>query len=206
MGVADRIGAALKRHAPWRPGISWMLVLIEGAIVFAIGLIFVFKPGAALSTVRGLTGAFLLFNSLLGLWSGLRGPYADAPEARFRLARAGIALIVGVIVVLQPVFEYIDANAARTILGVGLLLWGALGLLSAFAGTRVSGRSWGAVIVNVLAIAFAIMIFATDLDDHPLVRPVGIIALVAGCILLAYGYLLRRDADRDENAATALPV
>jgi uncharacterized membrane protein HdeD (DUF308 family) len=203
--MTDGIGSTLRRSAPWRRGVSWTLVLIEGLIVIGIGLFLIFKPDAALSSIRGLTGGFLIFNSVLELWSGLRSETSSSPRTPYRLVRGGIGLVVGLIVVLQPVFEYVDANAARTILGVGLALWGAFGLLEAFATPNDAGVRWSTVIMSGLAIAFAVMIFATDLDDHPFVRPVGVIALIVGAILLGYSYVLQQKSTQ-AGGGDALPI
>lgn len=204
--MTEQFADALRSGAPWRRGISWVLVLIEGAIILGIGLFLVFKPGAAQNTIRGLVGGFLVFNSVLGLLSGLRGEASQSPMAPYRLVRGGIGLVVGLIVVLQPVFEYVDANASRTILGVGLILWGAFGLLATFATLRDEGMRWSNVILSGIAIAFAIMIFATDKNDHSFVRPIGVVALLIGAILLVYGYVLRQNSLAENALGREIPV
>lgn len=192
--MAESIGSALKQSAPWRRGIAWWLVLVEGIIIVGIGLFLIIAPDSALSTVRGILGGFLVFNSVLGLLSGLRGEHQASRVTQYRLARGGIGLLAGLMVVLQPIFDYVDAEAARTILGVGLLLWGALGLLAIFTTFRETGMSWSALILSGIAILFAVLIFTNDSDDHSFVRPLGVIALIIGGILLAYSYLLRQSS------------
>ena len=199
--MSSRIDEALRQGTPWHRGIPWWLVLLEGLLVLGIGLFLAFQPDAARSTIRGLIGAFLIFNSVLAIASGLRPATRQLPMAPYRLLRGGIGLFAGLMVVLQPVFDYVDAEAARTILAVGLTLWGVIGLYAAFATHAEGGFRWNAIILSGLSILFAIMLFRTSASDNPFVAPVGIAAIIIGAILLAYAYVLYRH----EQVAPDLP-
>lgn len=205
--MTSRFDGVVRQGLPWRRGIPWWLVLVEGIIVLAIGLFLTVQPDAARSTVRGLIGAFLIFTSVLGIASGLRPATRNLPMAPFRLLRGGIGLLTGLVVVLQPIFDYVDADAARTILAVGLTLWGLIGLYAAFATHDEGGFRWNTVILSGLSIAFAIMLFRTSASDNPFVRPVGIVAIIIGAILLAYAYVLFRSRyEPSEHAHLKMPV
>lgn len=205
--MTSRFDGVVRQGLPWRRGIPWWLVLVEGIIVLAIGLFLTVQPDAARSTVRGLIGAFLIFTSVLGIASGLRPANRNLPMAPFRLLRGGIGLLTGLVVVLQPIFDYVDADAARTILAVGLTLWGLIGLYAAFATHDEGGFRWNTVILSGLSIAFAIMLFRTSASDNPFVRPVGIVAIIIGAILLAYAYVLFRSRyEPSEHAHLKMPV
>ncbi|MGH2533530.1 MAG: DUF308 domain-containing protein [Thermomicrobiales bacterium] len=131
--MSNRLATTLQQGLPWRKGIPWGLVVVQGVLILGIGLFLLLRPDAARTTIRGLIGAFLIFSSVLGIGAGLRESTRNLPMSPYRLLRGGIGLIVGVLVVLQPVFDYIDDDAARTILAVGLTLWGLIGLYAAFA-------------------------------------------------------------------------
>ncbi len=162
--------------------------------MIAIGLFLTVQPDAARSTMRGLIGAFLIFSSVLAIFSELRPATRNLPMAPYRLLRGGVGLLTGLVVVLQPVFDYVDADAARTILAVGLALWGLIGLYAAFATHDEGGLRWNTVILSGVSIAFAVMLFGTSAGDNPFVRPVGIVAMIIGAILLAYAYVLHRSS------------
>jgi uncharacterized membrane protein HdeD (DUF308 family) len=199
--VSKRMEAALQQGLPWRKGIPWWLVLVEGALIIALGLYLYFQPDSARSTVRGLIGAFLIFNSVIGIAAGLRETTRNLPMSPYRLIRGGVGLLVGLIVVLQPIFTYIDADATRTILAVGLTLWGLIGLYGAFATHDEGGFRWNTVILSGLSIALAIMLFSSGDTANSLLEPIGIIAIVVGFVLIAYSYALYRNS----QSRTGLP-
>jgi uncharacterized membrane protein HdeD (DUF308 family) len=199
--VSKRMEAALQQGLPWRKGIPWWLVLVEGALIIALGLYLYFQPDSARSTIRGLIGAFLIFNSVIGIAAGLRETTRNLPMSPYRLIRGGVGLLVGLIVVLQPIFTYIDADATRTILAVGLTLWGLIGLYGAFATHDEGGFRWNTVILSGLSIALAIMLFSSGDTANSLLEPIGIIAIVVGFVLIAYSYALYRNS----QSRTGLP-
>jgi uncharacterized membrane protein HdeD (DUF308 family) len=206
--VSKRMEAALQQGLPWRKGIPWWLVLVEGALIIALGLYLYFQPDSARSTVRGLIGAFLIFNSVIGIAAGLRETTRNLPMSPYRLIRGGVGLLVGLIVVLQPIFTYIDADATRTILAVGLTLWGLIGLYGAFATHDEGGFRWNTVILSGLSIALAIMLFSSGDTANSLLEPIGIIAIVVGFVLIAYSYALYRNSQSRAglpNPEAALP-
>jgi uncharacterized membrane protein HdeD (DUF308 family) len=197
--MSSRMEQVVQQGLPWRRGIPWWLVLVEGILVLGIGLFLAFQPDSARSTIRGLIGLFLIFNSLLGIVSGLRPATRNQPMAPYRLLRGGIGLFAGLMVVLQPVFEYVDADATRTILAVGLTLWGLIGLYAAFATHDEGGFRWNTIVLSGLSIVFAVMLFRTSSSDNPFVEPAGYVAIIVGLILLAYAYVLYR------STTTAIP-
>lgn len=119
--------------APWRRGIFWSLVVIEGLVVLGIGAYMVWAASDARDIVRQLIAVVLLINSASLAWNGLRN--RAHPTAAFQALRGGIGLAIGVIVVLENWANYLSDDAARYILGLGLLAYGALGLFVAIAAT-----------------------------------------------------------------------
>lgn len=190
--MSRRMESTLQQGLPWRKGIPWWLVLVEGVLIIALGLYLVFQPDAARSTVRGLIGAFLIANSVIGIGAGLSNATRHLPMSPYRLIRGGIGLLVGLLVILQPVFKYVDADATRTILAVGLTLWGLIGLYGSFATHNEGGFRWNTIILSGLSIALAIMLFMSGDTTNSLIKPIGIIAMVVGGVLIAYSYALHR--------------
>src|SRR5690349_20801374 len=119
--MAEQAKATLQKGIPWRRGLAWWIVGIEGALLLAAGIYVVAAPDSARDTVRFLIGAFLLANSVGFAMAGLRPAALANPMTPYRMLAAGAGLTVGILVVVQPFSDYITDDSARVILATGLL-------------------------------------------------------------------------------------
>jgi uncharacterized membrane protein HdeD (DUF308 family) len=189
--MEDKAKTAVLQSAPWRRGIPWYLVGIEGGILAAVGIYVLVQPDNARDIVRQLVGAILLITAAIEAYACFRNP--THPAAPYRLFRSGVGVAVGLIVTLEPVSDYLDADASRFILGLGLIGYGLIGLAATVLAREESGIRIGSLITGGLAIVLGIA-FLSGSQDNSSTRSnvVGAVLIVFGVLLLAYAFYLYR--------------
>ena len=154
MGAAQAAGSL----APWKKGARWEVVVAQGIILGIAGLIIWLAPGFGASAALQLIALLILAMALLSTWRIVRGQVAPQRMATVAF-RAGVGVTVGLITVIGSLIVE-DRNAGTVavaiILGVGLILYGLVAILAAFArrepgsgsrcwrsSSRRSRSSWG---------------------------------------------------------------
>jgi len=183
----ERAKTLALRSVPWREGVGWPIVAIEGIALLAVGLFMVFRPDDAGDVTRTLLGAALLVVSLQYIVNAFRNPgHSFLP---FQMLRGGIGATVGLLVAVQPLVSEaaFSAGAARIVLGVGLLVVGAVGLAGLLTARDADRVQIEAVISSALTIGFGFVLLAGNGGRAPLI---GWVIAVAGLGLLAYAAVL----------------
>jgi uncharacterized membrane protein HdeD (DUF308 family) len=188
--MVDQAKATLERNIPWRRGLAWWVVGVEGLLLLAAGIFVVASPDNAKDAVRVIIGIFLLANSIGSVMAGLRPEALSNPIMPYRMLAAGSGLTVGIIVVLQPFTENITDNAARVILGLGLLVFGILGLAGSYVTRATGGMRRGALVTGAVSILFAVMLFYNVRKETLDMRWFGYVALAAGVLICGYAFAL----------------
>ena len=192
--MASRSRAMLEQGMPWRKGTGWMIVMIEGIVLAVIGVMFLVSAEGASKTVRMVLAAVLLVNSLLRIWAAMRGMAPMDRGMPLRMVASGIGLTVGLLVLLEPGSDYITNDAAKVILGIGLLAYGIVNLIGTWIGRDEEGIKWGAAVLALATIIFAFLLIYNIRNESVGGRWFGWVALIFGVALAAYGFLLRKDA------------
>ncbi len=194
----ERAKALALRSVPWREGVGWPIVAIEGIALLAVGLFMVFRPDDAGDVTRTLLGAALLVVSLQYIVNAFRNP--GHPFLPFQMLRGGIGATVGLLVAVQPLVSEaaFSAGAARIVLGVGLLVVGAIGLAGLLTAHDADRVQIEAVISSALTIGFGFVLLAGNGGRAPLI---GWVIAVAGLGLLAYAAVLLLGRRRARAAA-----
>lgn len=179
----------LQQAAPWRQGIAWGLVLIEGIVALGIGIYMLAQPATAQGIVRVLIGIIFLVSGVLRIYAGFRDTARSNPMTPFRLLSGGVGLTVGLLVVLEPFTAFLTEDAARLILAFGLLVYGLIGLVGALLARK--GGALAMTIISVLDIVFAILLFYNAKTHAVSIEVFGAIAIIFGLLLVGYALVLR---------------
>ncbi len=196
MGAAQAAG----NLAPWKKGARWEVVVAQGVILGIAGLIIWLAPGFGASAALQLIAVLLLAVALLSTWRIMRGQVAPQRMATVAF-RAGVGVTVGLITVIGAfIVEDRDAGtvALAIILGVGLVLYGLVALLTAFARRAPgSGIPVVALIVAALTVIVGLMLVINGRNGIASLQGtftlLGILMLLAGLGFLGYGWMLRSD-------------
>ena len=189
--------------APWRRGIPWPIVLVEGIAVGGIG-IYMLVSDSASDVVRQLIALILLVNGLLDIIGGFRAE--DSMGARYRVLRGSIGATIGAIITLEPFWDFLTNSAARWILGLGFLAIALLGFALLVITREQGGLRLGAAITNLAFLILAILLFTGSESDNTRTTLLGTVAIVLGVLLVVYALYLNRSATTEaasQSAATA---
>ena len=183
----------LRKGNPLRSELSWQVILAEGVIAFGIGLYALLAQDNAHRNLIFLIGVFLLLNGLSHAFSGVRHSGSD-PMARYRLLRAGIGIVTGLVVMINRFADLMSVNSARIVLAIGLL---GIGLVTLIGLVTVRGeveRRAAGLAIAVLFIAWgAVVLYLVSIDSNSAV-PLGWAAIVVGALLVLLAFYRRQQA------------
>lgn len=183
--------SALSQVRPWRKGLPWWVVVLEGLIALVVGIYILTQPAAG-SQIVLILALYLLIVSAERAFLGFREliPHAIVAE---RMLRAGIGLTVGLIIVLDSWQPFMTSPAPVVILSLGWLLTGLIAIWEWVAARSILGLGFGALISPIVSSLFGLLMLVSRLSLSGLVlQSLGILATVAGVALLIYGYFLSR--------------
>ena len=186
----------LKRGVPWRAGIAWQLVAIEGVVILGIGIYMVVAANDARDIVRQLIAAVLLIHSAGLVLNAIRN--RAHPMAVFQALRGGAGLAVGIIVALAQWGDYLPEDAARYILGVGLITYGGIGVIEAVIAARGEpDLRVSSLVTAVVTILLGVLLLTGGAETgEGRIRVLGSVAIIAGLLLIAYAAWIRRNGSQ----------
>jgi uncharacterized membrane protein HdeD (DUF308 family) len=172
----------------------WWLALIQGLVALGAGLFLLVDPNAAKFLVGLLAAIYLL---VTGLIYTVRGVIARRPgKSSLLLIRGIVGLIFGGVLLAMAFFDIGDLQLGYTILAIGLLIFGAMGLFQSVFKREGKAFAWGPVIVHGALLAWGLIIlFAPASVNIPAVS--GWILIIIGVVIIAYTILGRKDPASD---------
>jgi uncharacterized membrane protein HdeD (DUF308 family) len=192
--LSDQAVDAAKQLAPWSTRIPWWVVLIEGIVLGAIGLVAVFNPQGANVTLALALSAGLVVAGLLQIWGIFRERVPEKIDSAVA-ARAAIAVYAGLLV-LVLYFLGEDNLTGEPILtriaGYGIFLTAALvyGLLALVQVIRTDGSSRRQALIEFLLFGAVGLLgiwglFAGGENLRTAVQVIGGIFIIGGIALIA---------------------
>jgi len=134
----------------------WQLLLVEGIVLFILGLLAIIVPPLATIAVEVLIGWLLLMSGIIGLIATLRMP--STPGRGWSLASAVLGIVAGIVLLAWPLS---GAVSLTLILTVFLTLEGVVSILYALEHKRELSGRWGFMLFSgVVDLLLAGMIFA----------------------------------------------
>jgi uncharacterized membrane protein HdeD (DUF308 family) len=196
----------VKEQAPWRKGVGWPIVAIEGAVLVGLGLFVLLDNDSARDVIFQIIGLVLLLTSVLIVMRSLRAS-AD-PVVPYAMLRAGIGGTIGTLAVMRWFSDYLDNHATRLILGWGLIAFTIVHLAGIVIARGRAGLQLGALITSGLTIVLGIVLLTgSDETSGSRLNLFGTILLVFGILLLAFAYYLyRKPAAPDAEPAPEAPA
>lgn len=134
----------------------WRLLLVEGIVLFILGLLAIIVPPIATIAVEVLIGWLLLMSGIIGLIATFRMP--STPGRGWSLASAVLGIVAGIVLLAWPLS---GAVSLTLILTVFLTLEGVVSILYALEHKRELSGRWGFMLFSgVVDLLLAGMIFA----------------------------------------------
>lgn len=193
--IKSKAATTAKSAAPWRKGIPWWLVLLEGIILTGVGLYMFFAKPSTLAILGWILALVLLAAGAMSLY--LVSQVAEKSAARkFTLIQGGVAAAAGGLVVILRLFNALSAETAAIVLGLGCLVYGGMGLYTLIDPHLVPLRR-----VSIISAVFFTVIGVLLLLEAAGVGTVATIVLfitlavlIAGIALILWSFALKNSA------------
>jgi uncharacterized membrane protein HdeD (DUF308 family) len=184
----------VRAAAPWRKGIAWWLVILEGLILLVVGLYMLIAEESSDVMLGVVLAATLAIMGLLELIAGLRSREAEGKVARWTTFQGAVGLVVGVVVFALLAADSITADTGRIILGIGCLVFGLLGVVRYFMQlARKLPRSGVIMGLFFLVVGVFLLLAVAGVDTlDTSLTVISIILVVCGVLLAGWGILLFR--------------
>lgn len=185
---------------------SWWLILVEGIVALALGLYLLVAPSQAWFYAGVLASIFLLVDGALEFFRNLFTRLVlRSPIRRIRgLVGMGFGAVLLLLAWLRP--GWMSLATAYTILALGLIVYGGLGLWVAFFARRGRPMRWISVLINVLLLLWGVAVFFDRSSEVNLKTLSVLVLLVVGAALVVWAFITRsRGGDEDAEATPAVP-
>lgn len=189
--MTDTAKSFLSENAPWKRTANPAVILLEGIALAVIGLFMLLNPEGARDATRVLLGVALLALSIQEIIGGFAN--LNQPFLPYQMLRGGVGATVGTLVALEPVWSSMTPSAAKTVLGMGLLVVGVIGIAGMLMTKSGGGFQMQVLLNSALAIALGIMVlFAGDTGTGSSL--LGWIVLIGGALLAGLATMQLRSA------------
>src|SRR5215213_3543809 len=152
-----------RQGAPWNAWQNWWTAGIQGIIALAVGVFMLANPTGASDVIRFLIALVLLLDSLGHIVDGFRN--RSLSSSPWETLRGGIGVTVAALTLLSAGSDFVEDDGARQMLAIGLLAYGALGIISLIFTFRETGFKGAAIIADVLTIALGILLLSARSGD-----------------------------------------
>ena len=178
----------------------WWLALIQGLVALGLGLFMLLDPTAASAVIGLLAAIYLLVAGVIHTIRGLARRRV-VKRMNLMLIRGIVGLVVGGIILVIALFNVGTLAFGFTILAIGLIIFGAIGLFSSFFQREGKPLAWGPVLVNLALLVWGILVFLGRSQNLNLPVISGWILVIIGVVILAWTLLGRNEEPTEADAA-----
>jgi uncharacterized membrane protein HdeD (DUF308 family) len=188
----------LEPYAPWRAGVSPLVVAVQGAIALGVGLYLLIATGHAAGTITQIVGAYLAVVSALPLMAALRDP-ADVAGRPTALLRRLVGLVGGMLAFLSPWLAFLSLQNARLILAGAFILGGLIAIYGALTDARLTETRWGVSLSGLVEIGIGVVFYIATDPDRPLLSLLGVLLILAAGALVARAFWINPSYSASEQ-------
>ena len=192
--LKSQLTRSAKGALPWRKGVAWWVVLLEGVALLALGLyVFFAKPTTAV-VLGWVVALSLLASGALSLYLSLQAT-EQTPVRQWTLIHGVVGVAAGLLAIL---IQFVSPGAALTMLGLGCLAYGGVGLYMLLDKNLTAMRRLS-FITTIFYLVLGVLIVLHALGVGTLATVLQLISLLliaAGVILLFWALILRNERNR----------
>jgi uncharacterized membrane protein HdeD (DUF308 family) len=166
----------------------WWLVLVQGILAIAFGVVAMFFQDATLLTIMVFFGVYSLLDGVLALWGGIR----NREEGWGWLVFQGIAgIAVGLLALRYPSTTVI---ALTLLVAFWALVIGAIRIWGAFELRKLGAQGWlWALVAGIAAALFGLaLVISPGYGAATLIWLIGVTAAIFGIALVVNAVLVRK--------------
>ena len=154
---SDQAVDAAKQLAPWKTGLPWWAVLIEGIVLGGIGLLVLLNPARANINLALILSAGLVVAGILQFWDVLNSRAPEGIDSAMS-ARAAIAVFAGALILVLYFLEEITVRGGMITFGLAAVVYGLLAA-PVIVGTLGSQRRQALIELLIFTSAGAVVIY-----------------------------------------------
>ena len=192
--IKNQVTRTAKGALPWRKGIAWWVVLLEGLALLALGLYMFFAKSTTAVILGWVVALSLLASGALSLYLSLQT--AERTLVRqWTLIHGAVGVAAGLLAIIVQLFS---PGAALTVLGLGCLAYGGVGLYLLLDKNLTALRRLSFIsTIFYLVLGGLIVLHALGLGTLvTTLQIVSLLLIAAGIILLFWGIILRNERGR----------
>lgn len=195
--VKARVSNAARSAAPWRQGIPWWIVLGEGVILVTLGLYMLFASSSVNTLLGWGVALALLAGGALSLYLSLQAT-RQSPAQRWTLIHGLVGVVGGGLLILLQLFNVLTPRLGVTLLGVGCLAYGLVGLYMLIEKDLPALRRLSVVETAIfLALGALLLLQAVGVGAlATMVQLINLVILTGGVALIIWGLVLRQSPAR----------
>lgn len=176
----------------------WWMILLRGIFAILFGILALVFPDATLVALAILFAVYAILDGVTAIAHAVR-VRSRSPRWGWLLAQGIISVLAGIVAALFPVFTGVfGALVMIFVIAVWAVVTGIAGLRGAHAMTDGGRRFWGylmAALSVLFGIALAVIAALSPIDAvAALVIVIGVYAIVAGVLLIAFAFSARSTA------------
>jgi uncharacterized membrane protein HdeD (DUF308 family) len=165
----------------------WWMILIQGIIGVLLALYIFFAREQAI-LIFGLLAAGYVF--VMGLIQAVASFTSDGVSNTMKY-RALAGLIIGIVLFGMYFFNVGSLQFGHTLLAIGLIVYGGLGLWAYFFDRGGNEFEWGPVIINALLVVWGVLVFIARGQDINLANISAWILLALGAAAIGWAFVVR---------------
>jgi len=183
----------------------WWLILIRGILAIAFGVIALIAPGAALTAVAIVFGAYALIDGIATVMHGIRVRKTN-PRWGWLVAEGVLSGIAGLIALILPgLVGTVGGLVVLWTIVIWSIISGIMGLRSAAGAESGRAKTWG-IVAGILSLVFGVILAIAVLLTPgatliSLIWTVGIYAILFGITLVVTAIYVRASAGKAPAAA-----
>ncbi|CUS03533.2 membrane protein of unknown function [Candidatus Promineifilum breve] len=193
--IKSKVANTAKSALPWQKGIAWWLVLIEGIVLTALGLYMFFAPASANTIIGWIIALTLVVGGAVSLSLSLKAP-DKSPARQWTMIHGIVGLAAGGIAILIQLLSGLSLQFALTLLGIGCLAFGGVGLYM-LLNKELSALRRISVLSTVLFLLLGGLLLLQALGVGTLattLQIINMIILIGGIALIIWAFVLKNDA------------
>jgi uncharacterized membrane protein HdeD (DUF308 family) len=172
--------------------VPWWIVLIEGLISVALGLLLFVHPFATFTALLVVLGCFWIIGGIFGLIALVAG-IGGASKWWVALIWGLLSIIAGILVLNHPFIVTLVAQAVLVyVVAFMLIIGGISAIATASRGSAHRHSRWSIIIMALLFIILGIiLLFTPFLSFSILMMLIGAFSFIFGVAMIVYSFMMR---------------
>jgi uncharacterized membrane protein HdeD (DUF308 family) len=200
MSTSQYINDTVQSMVPWRKGVAWWVVLVQGLLFAVLGGLGLWRPKESGEFIFLAFATYLVVAAIWVIIQAMRG--RDYGMSVFNLLASGGGLVAGVAILVPYLFNNAMAQeplyllSAWSSFGMGLLLVGLLTIASSFIERPEKGIAWASLVRGIIQVLLGAWLFwaavTGQAGEAALIRWLAIAMLVIGIVGIVWSLIIYR--------------